>query len=51
MGRKAYAPFLELDLGVVCAGLGRNELLEVTDSIVGTALHTHCGGSGGRGKG
>ena len=36
-------PFLELDLRVVRARLSPDELLEVADGVVGTALHAHCG--------
>ena len=32
------APFLELDLGVVCAGLGGDELLEIAYGVVWAAL-------------
>lgn len=35
-------PLLELDLRVVRARLGPDELLEVADCVVWTALHTDC---------
>lgn len=38
----AYAPLLELDLGMVCARLGSDQLLEVADGVVGAALDAHC---------
>jgi len=34
-------PFLELDLRVIRAGLGTDELLQVADGVVWTALHTN----------
>lgn len=41
--RRADAPFLEPDLGVIGTGLGSNESLEVPDGVVRTALDAHCG--------
>ena len=39
---KADAPFLELDLARVRAGLRCDELLEVSDGVVGAALDADC---------
>ena len=36
------APFLELDLRRIRTRLGRDELLEVANGVVGAALHAHC---------
>jgi hypothetical protein len=40
--RQGDAPFLELDLPIVGSGLGGDELLEVTNGVVGAALDAHC---------
>ena len=42
-GGDECSPFLERDLCVIGARLGGDELLEVADGVVGTALHPHCG--------
>lgn len=42
MNKEGCAPFLQLDLGRICAGLSGDELLEVADCIVGAALHANC---------
>ena len=39
---RAHAPLLQLDLGVVRAGLRGDELLEVADGVVRAALDAHC---------
>lgn len=43
MWRKGNLPFLELNLGPICARLSSDQLLEVPNSIIWTTLHADYG--------